>query len=298
MPLLRPQLPVVEWVEISLSQITPEMDGLKIAHLSDLHYDRRKDPSAIAQAVELTNEQKPDLILITGDFLNLRLIGNGLRPAIDSQACAAILSHLKAKFGVFGVLGNHDKTDPHALICALEAVGICVLHNANAYIERRGRRLWLAGVEDVLTGKPELATALRGIPSESATILLAHEPDFADIAACHGVTLQLSGHSHGGQVRFPGMPPAYLPPLGRKYPSGLRTIGGTKLYTNRGIGTSMLPIRLNCPPEVALITLRSPARHQRADAVTAVGPIPSPNVVPFPTMPPAADYYRLENHTE
>jgi predicted MPP superfamily phosphohydrolase len=298
MPLLRPQHPVVERIEINFSRLPVEIDGLKIVHLSDLHYDRRSDSSIILHAVETANRQRPDLVLITGDFLNLRLIGNGLRPKLDSEACARILRGLNARLGVFGVLGNHDKTEPHTLIHALEAAGIRVLHNSNACIESRGSPFWLVGVEDVLTGNPDLTAALSGIPSGSPTILLAHEPDFADVAACHGVTLQLSGHSHAGQVRFPGMPPAYLPPLGRKYPSGLRTIGPTKLYTNRGIGNSMLPIRLNCPPEVALITLRSVARHQQLDARPPLRPMPPRNVIPFPTSAEAMNYYRLQKNTE
>ncbi len=298
MPLLRPQQPVVERVEIGLSRLPAELDGLRIVHLSDLHYDRRSDSSVILRAVETANQQRPDLAVITGDFLNLRLIGNGLRPAPDSEACARILSGLKTRLGIFGVLGNHDKTDPDTLIRALEAAGITVLHNSNARIERSGARIWLVGVEDVLTGNPDLTAALSGIPSGAATILLAHEPDFADIAACHGVTLQLSGHSHAGQVRIPGMRPAYLPPWGRKYPSGLRTIGRTRLYTNRGVGNSMLPIRLNCPPEVALITLRSLAQRHQADVTAPRRPMPARNVIPFRAPAEAMHYYRLQKNTE
>jgi predicted MPP superfamily phosphohydrolase len=260
MPLLNPQQPVIEHVEVSVAYLPNQLDGLKVAHLSDLHYDRRSDPQIIERAVQAANLPEPDLTVITGDFLNLHILGNGLLPVMDSQGCARILGRLRARLGIFAVLGNHDKTDPATLIRALEFEGIRVLHNCNASVERQDSRLWLAGVEDVLTGSPDLSTALRGIPRCSPIILLAHEPDFADVAATRGIALQLSGHSHGGQIRLPGMPPLYLPPLARKYPWGLRTVGSMKIYTSRGVGTSMLPIRLNCSPEVALITLRAPLK--------------------------------------
>ncbi len=251
---------MIERVEVSIAYLPNQLDGLKIAHLSDLHYDRRSDWQIIERAAQAANLEEPDLTVITGDFLNLRILGNGLRPVMDSQDCARILGRLRAPLGIFAVLGNHDKTDPAALIRALETEGIRVLHNRNACVERQASRLWLAGVEDILTGSPDLTAALHGIPRRSPIILLAHEPDFADVATTHGIALQLSGHSHGGQIRLPRMPPAYLPPLARKYPWGLRTVGSMKIYTSRGVGASLLPLRLNCPPEVALITLRAPTK--------------------------------------
>jgi len=111
-------------------------------------------------------------------------------------------------------------------------------------------------VDDILRGKPRLDLALRGTPADDPVVLLAHEPDWADHVATRPVDLQLSGHSHGGQIRIPLIGAPYLPPLGRKYPWGLRQIGGLTLYTNVGIGTIGLPMRLGCPPEVTLITLR------------------------------------------
>src|SRR5262249_34591136 len=118
-------------------------------------------------------------------------------------------------------------------------------------------RLWLAGVDDVIEGKPDMDRTLRGIPGNEAVILLAHEPDFADQVVQYPVDLQLSGHSHGGQVRIPLIGAPYLPELGRKYPWGLRRIGRLTLYTNVGIGTIRVPFRWNCPPEITLITLRA-----------------------------------------
>ena len=123
-------------------------------------------------------------------------------------------------------------------------------------IEKDGGRFWLGGVDDVLGGSPDLSRALRGIPSDETIVLMAHEPDYADEVAAYPVDLQLSGHTHGGQVRIPFMPPLYLPPLAKKYIWGLYQIRELTLYTNAGIGTVELPVRWNCPPEVTFIRLR------------------------------------------
>jgi uncharacterized protein len=140
-------------------------------------------------------------------------------------------------------------------------VGIRVLANESAAIERDGTRFWLAGVNDVLGHTADLPKTLRNIPAGEAAILLVHEPDFADEASKFPVDLQLSGHSHGGQVRIPFLPPLYLPELAKKYVLGTYQVGPLPLYTNAGLGTVGVPARLNCPPEITLITLRSaPAR--------------------------------------
>jgi predicted MPP superfamily phosphohydrolase len=161
--------------------------------------------------------------------------------------------------GIFAVLGNHDQCNPQFIIRSLENHGITVLRNYALHVESGGARFWIAGVDDVLEGNARLDESLRTIPRGEATILLAHEPDFADAARRYPVDLQLSGHSHGGQIRLPLAGATYLPPLARKYPSGLRRLGPLTLYTNRGLGTVVLPIRFDCPPEVTLLTLRSGA---------------------------------------
>jgi hypothetical protein len=130
-----------------------------------------------------------------------------------------------------------------------------VLRNGKYGIEKDGQRLWVAGIDDVLQGQADLHRSMAGIPEADATILLAHEPDFADYAAKFPLDLQLSGHSHGGQVRLPGIGPIILPTLGQKYHSGLNRVGRLQVYTSRGVGVINLPVRLNCPPEVTLITL-------------------------------------------
>jgi predicted MPP superfamily phosphohydrolase len=158
------------------------------------------------------------------------------------------------------VLGNHDvKSDPNLVEGLLRAVGIQVLANQSVPIEGNGTRLWLSGVNDPLEGKPDLAQTLHSVAPDEPVILLAHEPDYADHVVRYPVDLQLSGHTHGGQIRVPFLPPGYLPPLGRKYVWGLYKIGGLTLYTNRGLGTVNVPVRMNCPPEITLLTLRRSA---------------------------------------
>ncbi len=140
---------------------------------------------------------------------------------------------------------------------ALRDHGIPVLSNRSVAIERGVSRFWLAGIDDALEGQPDLGAALANIPAGEAVVLMAHEPDFADESSLSPVDLQLSGHSHGGQVWIPGIGAPWLPVMGRKYPRGRYKVGNLTLYTNIGIGTIRAPIRLNCPPEVTLITLRA-----------------------------------------
>jgi uncharacterized protein len=167
------------------------------------------------------------------------------------------LRNLRAPFGLWAVLGNHDAfSDPDRITSTLRAEGIQVLLNQSAPIENNGARFWLGGVDDVLGRAADLDTTLHDIPADEATVLLAHEPDYADHVRHFPVDLQLSGHSHGGQVVLPLIPPLYLPELARKYIAGLYQLGRLTLYTNRGIGTVGLPIRMNCPPEITLLTMR------------------------------------------
>src|SRR5262249_37813240 len=135
--------------------------------------------------------------------------------------------------------------------------GIPVLMNRSIPIERGKARIWLAGIDDVIEGRPDLCPALRSVPCDETTILLAHEPDFAAQVVFAPVDWQLAGHSHGGQIWIPGIGAPWLPQFARKYPRGLYEIGKLMLYTNLGIGTIRVPLRFNCPPEITLNTLRT-----------------------------------------
>jgi uncharacterized protein len=251
-------------IEVRLSRLPESWDGFRIAQLSDFHYDDYFSVVPLRRAIGIVNGLQPDLITLTGDFVTAggmwSRVTAGRQIRVGAKAiepCAELLSQLRARSGILAALGNHDiDCDPSHIVEVLQAHNMPVLRNRSVPFERDGKRLWISGVDDVLVGKPKLDLALKGIPPDEPVVLLAHEPDFADYAATHLVDLQLSGHSHGGQIRVPFLPPPFLPPLARKYPWGQRQIGRLTLYTNIGIGTVNVPMRLDCPPEVTLITLR------------------------------------------
>jgi hypothetical protein len=163
------------------------------------------------------------------------------------------LGKLRAARGVFAVLGNHEYwTDPLLIARLLRENGIDVLINESRLL---APNLWLAGMDDIWSGRPDLDKALANVPAGAATILLAHEPDFADQAQGRGNLLQLSGHSHGGQVRVPFSKRPFLPVLSWKYWAGLHRAGDVLVYTSRGVGTMQPPFLFTCRPEVALLRL-------------------------------------------
>lgn len=249
-------------IEVPLPRLHESWDGFRIAQLSDFHYDDYFSVVPLRKAIAMVNQQQPDLVVLTGDFVTSPKRRPSRPVAMQAaravEPCAALLTQLHTRAGILAVLGNHDiDTDAGHVIEVLQSHGIPVLRNRSVPLERDGKRLWFSGVDDVLVGKPRLDLALKDIPSDETVVLLAHEPDWADYVSRHPVDLQLSGHSHGGQIRFPIIGAPYLPPLAKKYPWGLRRIGPLALYTNCGIGTIRIPMRLNCPPEVTMITLRS-----------------------------------------
>jgi predicted MPP superfamily phosphohydrolase len=257
---LEPNHPRVVRVDIPLARLPQEFDGFTIIQLSDFHFDPYFSIIPIRKSVQIANDLKPDLVVLTGDFVSAPTIESALRnkrAALQADPCSEALKDLRAPHGVWAVLGNHDAfSDPVHVTEALRAGAINVLSNSAAPIERSSRRFWLAGLADVLARRADLDATLKGISPEEPVVLLAHEPDFADHTVKYPVDLQLSGHSHGGQIRLPLVGPVYLPRLGRKYPRGLRTIDRLSLYTNVGIGTLYVPVRWNCAPEITLITLR------------------------------------------
>lgn len=256
--LLEPNRPRVVRREFSLARWPQRLNGFTIALLSDFHYDPYFSVHPLHAAVPLVNALHPDLIALTGDFVSVPPVGDASKAAFAAEPCAKIIRQMSAPHGLWAVLGNHDcDTDPEEVTRAVKAEGIRVLENQSQAIEHDGARFWLAGVDDVLSGTADVAETLLGIPANDAVVLLAHEPDFADEASRFPIDLQLSGHSHGGQIRIPFVPLFYLPDLAKKYVMGPYQVGPLPLYTNAGIGTVNIPVRLNCPPEITLITLQS-----------------------------------------
>jgi predicted MPP superfamily phosphohydrolase len=252
------------WIEIvpvslTLPRLAPAFDGYRIALFSDIHLGDGLDRARLETIVARVNEQRPDLIAITGDFVSR----DAARHAPD---LAAALRNLSAPDGVVAVLGNHDYSGgPVPIRRALAASGIRELGNAVSTLRRGAARLHIAGADDVMARKARLDLVLSALPAEGAAILLVHEPDFADISAATGrFDLQLSGHSHGGQVVLPFHGPLILPSLAVRYPSGCYRVGSMLQYTTRGVGASFLRVRFNCRPEITVLTLRAPAAHEPA----------------------------------
>jgi predicted MPP superfamily phosphohydrolase len=237
-------------VQVTLPRLAPSFTGYRIVQLSDMHLGDGLGRRRLEAIVRRANAQRPDLIALTGDFVTRA----AERHAAD---LVAGLSRLRAGDGVVAVLGNHDyQAGAAAIRAALSASGIRELGNATWALERDGVLLHLAGVDDIWEGKDRLDLVLARLPREGAAVLLAHEPDFADASAATGrFDLQISGHSHGGQVVMPFYGPLYLPPYAERYPSGRYQVGRMVQYTNRGVGTLGRPVRFNCRPEITVFTL-------------------------------------------
>lgn len=247
----------VERIPIQLQRLPRAFSGFRIVQISDLHMGGWLNFDRLQHVADLVAAQSPDAIVITGDFLK----GNSFtEPAkqglIDLRRA---LGPLAAAFPTFAVLGNHDyHTNPDAIRQMLWGCGITDLTNAVFKISRADQSLNLCGVDDVRHGDVRLEDVLAQLDEDSPAILLAHEPDFADISAATGrFDLQISGHSHGGQIVLPFYGPLVLPVSGRKYHSGLYRVEKMWQYTNRGVGMDRLALRINCPPEITVFTLES-----------------------------------------
>ncbi len=245
---------VVEHIETRPPELPRELDGLTLGLMSDLHRGSYASEAFIERAAEALMSLAPDLIALTGDFVH------GYN--FQGPSVARALRALHAPLGIYAVMGNHDHwLDHEAIERALRRQfadqPFEVLRNTRVRLEVRGAPLHIVGVDDVMVGQDDLEEALAGMPDRQPAILLAHEPDFADAASQrYPFLLQVSGHSHGGQVRLPVIGAPILPPLGEKYPIGLQRAGDMLVYTSRGLGMIYPPVRFMCPPEVTLITLR------------------------------------------
>lgn len=223
--------------------------GYRIVQISDIHMGTAVTPDILADIASLVNQQKPDLIAITGDFIHRR------HDRIDNLS--ASLKQLDAPDGVVGVLGNHDHWAGASKVRQmLNKTSLIELPNDVYTVERSGEVLNIAGVDDLWVRNSRLNLVMKRLPSMGPAVLLVHEPDFADVAAATGrFGLQMSGHSHGGQIVIPMLGPPILPSWARKYPIGRYQVGDMVQYTNRGLGTSGLQVRVNCRPEITVFKL-------------------------------------------
>jgi predicted MPP superfamily phosphohydrolase len=239
----------LERVNIPIQGLQPALEGVRIAVLSDIHLHPFTGIELVKEAVEVINDLNPDLMVLLGDYV--------LESANAIFELAPVLANLKSQYGVYAILGNHDLwTDAETVKSGFHQVGIPMLVNSGKEIAINGEKLYLAGLDDGWSGKPDLETALAACPVDVPVILLMHEPDFIDIFAQDArVTLQLSGHTHGGQVRPPGFGSIILPQYGRNYAHGLYQVKSAWLYVTRGLGVIGPPVRFNCRPEITEITL-------------------------------------------
>lgn len=263
---VEPYWVAVEHVELTLPRLDARFDGYRVVHISDIHLDGWMTTERLERIVDLVNEQKPDLVAITGDFV-----------AVSTDYISGLpgpLSRLRASDGTVAILGNHDYlNDAAAVRQALSSADVVDVSNTIHTLRRSDAALHLCGVDSVMEGYERLDEVLEALDDAEpgCAVLLAHEPDFADESAATGrFDLQLSGHSHGGQVRVPFLKSAhvvpvlsrlgysFVPPLIYEYPSGLYRVGEMYQYTNRGLGVIYARFRLNCRPEITVLTLRAP----------------------------------------
>lgn len=234
---------------VEIPHLASAFAGYRLVQISDIHLGHWVTAERLHGIAHLVNAQQPDAIVITGDFASYVLE----EVLVDLTAG---LQQLRARDAMLAVMGNHDHwLDVSRVRRAVADAGVIELQN-DVYTVRRGTAvLHIAGVDDIMVKQDDLAMVLAKLPPDGPAILLAHEPDFADVSAATGrFALQLSGHSHGGQIVLPHLGPL-RGPLFRKYPHGRYQVGDMVQYTNRGLGTNMIRLRLNCRPEITVITL-------------------------------------------
>ncbi len=248
--------PEITETDIHLSRLGKSFEGLRIVHLTDIHHSLYTTVEEVERAVHLANRLRPDLVAMTGDYVTLS-------PSYIDDV-ARVLGKLRARLGVFAVLGNHDfQVDPDVITKALESHRIHVLRNRHFALRSGRDRLWLIGVDDMWWAADDLGAAMGRIPAHDPKILLCHNPLGIRMAASHGIDLVLSGHTHGGQVRLPVVRKIFgKSKLGQRFVEGWNRLDGTQIYISRGIGKVLLPVRVGCPPEIACLRIRQGLRAQ------------------------------------
>lgn len=252
------------WLEIVrkdlfLPRLDAAFDGFRLVQTSDIHMGGWMDKKRLARVVDAILDQKPDAVALTGDFLCEQ--DPEERRSLSMTQMSDEFKRLSAYCPTFAVMGNHDYWEGvYMLRRALRYAGVVELPNTFRTLERGRASLHICGVDDIWVGRANLKLLMQALPPQGAAVLLVHEPDFADTSAATGrFDLQLSGHSHGGQIRFPNGRPLVPTYLGRKYPVGLYQVGEMQQYTNRGVGVGIFEVRLNCRPEITVLTLHPAA---------------------------------------
>lgn len=252
---LEPASLTVRRETLSVPRWRAEHAGLRVAVLTDLHVGSpHTGLEKLRRVVERTNAERPDLVVLLGDFVIQNVAGGRF---VAPEQFAPELGRLRAAHGVFAVLGNHDNwLDGARVASALEGAGVVVLENRAARVEREGGAFWVVGVADLWTRTPDIAGALAQTSGgDDPVVLITHNPDlFPDVP--ERVSLTLAGHTHGGQVCLPLVGRPVVPSdFGERYAMGHVVEGGRHLYVSGGVGTSIIPVRFRVPPEVVVLTL-------------------------------------------
>jgi uncharacterized protein len=245
--------PFYYWIsetDVFIRDLPERFENFRITQLTDIHHSRILGIDQVRQVVTLAQQTKPDLFVLTGDYTT------SYRRFIEP--CAEALAPLNAPEGVWAVLGNHDHyTDPELTTRALERQHIAVLDNAHTTVQRGPDSLQLSGIDDWSWNATDWTRAFSGLKPSTPTILLSHQPGVLDLEQTQNVALILSGHTHGGQVRLPGLgAPARFATRELKYDRGLFHRGETQLYVSSGTGVIGLPLRLGVRPEIAVLRLK------------------------------------------
>ena len=254
-----PNILVIRNIDISLKKWHSEHNSLKIVFLGDLH-TKPIDLDRLKRVVSKVNEQKPDIVLSIGDYVN----GNSYKETLYPRVIAKELGKIKSKYGFYTVLGNHDYDyNPLRIRKELEKNGIKVLENDTLPLDIEGKRLWLIGIQDFSVCHTHLDYNTEQVSDEeNPVILLSHTPDvFPEVD--ERIELTLAGHTHGGQVIIPFYGPIYVPSkYGKKYSKGYFEEGNKKMFVTGGIGTSVFPIRFNNFPEIIILNINTDRKSE------------------------------------
>lgn len=247
--LLEPNWLEVTRVRVPLPDLPEDLVGLRIVQFTDVHLGPYMHAPLLRRAARAIMAQSPHVIVFTGDMVT--------RDQDADPAKARLLKSLEAPLGVWGVLGNHDHwADPERVQTFIERnTPVRILRNEHVPVKVGNTTFYLVGVDDAWVGADDAERAFAGVPEDAMRVVLLHEPDAVGWMPMTSLTLQLSGHTHGGQVRLPLMGALLLPYLGRRYDAGLYRVQGGWLYTNRGLGMISPPVRLNCRPEITVFVL-------------------------------------------
>lgn len=248
--LVEPHFYRISETDVFIRDLPERFDNFRITQLTDIHHSRILGIDQVRHVVELAQQTKPDMFVLTGDYTTTyrRFI----------EPCAEALGQLNASDGVWAVLGNHDHyTDPELTTRALQRRHITVLENANTTLQRGPDSLQLSGIDDWSWNFTDWTSAFSGLKPSTPTILLSHQPSVLDLEQTQNVALILSGHTHGGQVRLPGLgAPMRFATREMKYDRGLFQRGETQLYVSSGTGVIGLPVRFGVRPEIAVLRLK------------------------------------------